>query len=64
MNLPIPHTSIDLRNPSDLLLWLAERNGADILEANQRRTGLSRLMGDLLNPGPLDSPLFPGADDE
>lgn len=57
-------SALDLRDPQDLLLWLAERNGQDMIEAEQRRAGLSRLMGDLLNPGPLDSPLFPGAKDE
>lgn len=55
---------IDLRDPAHLLLWLAERNGQDMLEAESRRNGLSKLMGDLLNPGPEDSPLFPGAEDE
>lgn len=59
-----PFAPIDLRDPADLLLWLAERNGQDMIEAEQRRAGLGRLMGDLLNPGPLDSPLFPGCEDE
>lgn len=62
--MPNSFPAIDLRDPADLLLWLAERNGQDMLDAESRRNGLSRLMGDLLNPGPLDSPLFPGAEDE
>lgn len=39
--------AIDLRDPQDLFLYLAERNGQDILEAENRRKGLARLLGDL-----------------
>lgn len=62
--MPNSFPALDLRDPDMLLIWLAERNGQDMLEAESRRNGLSRLMGDLLNPGPLDSPLFPGCEDE
>lgn len=42
-------SALDLRDPQDLLLWLNERNGQDIIDAKNRREGLARLLGDLDN---------------